>query len=124
MRPVEELEILELKIAKFLRWGVLFSGLLIFGGWLWELKWTADPFYSFRHYSLFPLENILRIYHKNGHWGILVTYAGLVSLISLPIIRVILTAYLFFRQKDFRLGFIALSVLVSLLVSFLLGAHH
>jgi uncharacterized membrane protein len=124
MKPSEEIEVLELKIARFLRWGVVLSGLLIFSGWLWELKWSADPFYSFRHYYVFPLQNILKIYYKNERWGTLISYFGLVTLICLPIIRVFLTAFLFFRQKEFKLGVIALFVLLSLGISFLLGVEH
>lgn len=124
MIPNEKIEALELKIAHFLRWGVFVSGALIFGGWIWELNLSADPFYSFQRYYNFPLQNILKIYYKNERWGLLLIYLGLAALISLPIIRVLLTAFLFFRQKEFRLGLIALLVLLSLTVSFLLGAIH
>lgn len=120
-----EIEALELKIAKFLRWGVLLSGLLIFGGWLWEVKFSAaDPFYPFQRYYVFPLQNILRIYYKNGNWGTLISYLGLCTLISLPVIRVFLTAFLFVKQKEYKLGLIALLVLFSLGISFLLGVEH
>ena len=124
MIPNEKIEALELKIAKFLRWGVFLSGALIFSGWLWELKLSADPFYSFQRYYNLPLQNVLKIYYKNEQLGYLLIYGGLAALISLPIIRVFLTAFLFFRQKEYRLGFIALLVLISLAVSFLLGAIH
>lgn len=124
MIPNEKIEDLELKIAKFLRWGVFLSGALIFGGWAYELKLSADPFYPFQQYFVFPLQNILKIYYKNERWGTLVSYLGLVTLISLPIIRVFLTAYLFLRQKEYKLGLIAILVLLSLGVSFLLGVEH
>lgn len=124
MMPTEKMENLELKIALFLRWGVFLSGVLIFGGWLWDVKFNTDPFYSFQRYYVFPLQNILKIYYKNERWGTLVSYVGLVALISLPVIRVFLTAFLFFRQKEYRLGLVALLVLFSLGVSFILGIEH
>ena len=124
MIPTEKIEALELKIAIFLRWGVFIAGALIFGGWVWELKFSADPFHSFQRYYVFPLQNILKIYYKNESWGTLLSYLGLVVLISLPVIRVMLTAFLFIRQKEYKLGLIAFLVLISLGISFILGVEH
>lgn len=117
----KELESLELRIAKFLRFGVILAGILIFGGWVVTLNLYKDPFYSFQIYDTFPLQNILSIYYRNGNWGILISYLGLAVLISLPLIRVLLTACLFLKQKDYLLGTIAFVVLMALLVSFFLG---
>lgn len=119
---MSDLNKLEYKIAKFLRVGVLISGLLILTGWLISVKFSSvDPFFSFRVYDTFPLMNILKLYYRNQNWGILISYLGLACLISLPLIRVLLTGWLFFRQKDYLLSFIALLVLVALIISFGLG---
>lgn len=117
----KSLEELELKIATFLRVGVILAGVLIFSGWIFNLKFNQDPFLAFRIYDTLPLQNILAIYYRNGNWPILVCYLGLAVLISLPLIRVLLTAYLFLKQKDFLLGTIAFVVFLALVASFFLG---
>jgi uncharacterized membrane protein len=114
-------EELELKISIFLRYGVLVAGVLILGGWLMTVKWSADPFFSFQMYGELPLKEIIAIYLRTDNYGMLVSLAGLGCLISLPIIRVLLTAWLFFWQKDFMLAFIAVCVFLGLLASFTLG---
>lgn len=118
MNRIEELE---LKIAKLLRFGVIFSGAIIFAGWLYNLKWSADPFFGFEIYGEMPLKDIVEIYYRNQNWGMLTSYVGLSFLISLPLIRVLLTSWLFFKEKDFLLATIALVVFIALIASFFLG---
>lgn len=116
-----ELESLELKIARFLRFGVFLSGVLIFVGWIMNLNFRHDSFHSFQIYDVLPLQDLLAIYYRNGNWGVLLSYVGLAVLISLPLIRVLLTACLFLKQKDYFLSTIAFIVLLSLIISFSLG---
>lgn len=119
---MDELNKLEYKIGKFLRYGVAVSGLLILVGWLMSVKFAyTEAFYSFRVYDTFPLQKILALYLRNKNWGILISYLGLFCLISLPLIRVLLTGWLFFKQKDYLLSLIAFGVLGALVLSFGLG---
>lgn len=115
------IENLELKIAKFLRVGVAVAGVLMFIGWAMQIKWSGDPFFNFKHYDQIPLKDMIEFAIYRKQWGILVSYTGLVTLISLPVIRVVLTAYLFLRQKEKILAGIAAIVLVGLIVSMTLG---
>lgn len=99
---------MELKISKFLRFGVILSGVLMLVGWLLEFDISADPFLPLRDYASRPLT------YTAATWG-------LVVLIALPVIRVFLTAILFLKQKEHVLALIAGGVLMALFFSFSLG---
>jgi uncharacterized membrane protein len=118
---MNELENLELKISKFLRFGVIFAGVVMLIGWVSQIKLSGNPFFSFKQYDYIPFSDLLKfhIYHK--HWGVLTSYAGLGILISLPLIRVFLTAIIFIKQKEYALAMIAGVVLLGLIVSMSLG---
>lgn len=118
---MNEIESLELKIAKFLRFGVVVAGVLMFIGWVTQIKFTPNPFYTFQIYDEIPVMELIDFYVRRDNWGILTSYAGLLVLISLPVIRVMLTAWLFVRQKEFILALIAFIVLIALIVSMSLG---
>lgn len=118
---MNDIEELELKISKFLRFGVLLAGFVILVGWLFNFQWSENPFAEFAQYRHVQLADALMVYSQNGDWGSLISFIGLFILISLPIIRVFLTTLLLLKQKEFLLGFIALAVLVGLLISFSLG---
>ena len=117
---MKDIENLELKVSKFLRYGVIFSGLVILTGWLSIFKFT-NGFYTFKHYDKLPLMDVIRLYFHHERYGMLLTYAGLVILISLPIIRVILTAILFLLRKEYILALIAFFVSSVLFLSMFLG---
>ena len=120
-RQDSELMKLELKISHFLRWGVLISGLVMLIGWGSHVSWAGNPFLRFQTYQEMSLKRQITQAWGNGEWGVICSYFGLFLLISLPVIRVLLTAILFFKQKERVLGLIALLVLFSLGVSFALG---
>jgi uncharacterized membrane protein len=54
----------------------------------------------------------------------LLSYAGLIALISLPVLRVLLTMILFLKQKEYILAVVAALVLIGLFVSFTFGMEH
>ncbi len=118
---MNEMNPLELKISRFLRVGVLVSVFFMLIGWLSSFQLTANPY---SHFSLYetssPAQNVALAFQSRS-WGILCSYVGLSLLISLPVIRVFLTALLLVRTKEYALAFIALAVLLSLLLSFSLG---
>jgi uncharacterized membrane protein len=118
MKSIEELE---LKISKLLRYGVVISGVMMFIGWSSNLQLWKDPFFNFQIYDEIPLLDLLQHYYKRKDWGPLISYFGLFTLISLPIIRVVLTSYLFVRQKEYILASIAFIVFIGLAVSMVLG---
>jgi uncharacterized membrane protein len=118
---VIDLESTELKIAKFLRIGVILSGLMMFAGWMATIKWSGDPFFNFQTYDQIPFAELIQFHIYRKDWGVLLSYSGLIVLISLPIIRVLMTSYLFIKQKEYLLATIALVVLSGLILSMLLG---
>ena len=118
---MDELESLELRISKFLRAGVLISGLLMLIGWIAHLLSHRSSFELLKTYNAVSLEETFRTSVNNRLWCGFISYLGLIILISLPIIRVFLTAILFLKQREYVLAGIASFVLIALLVSFSLG---
>ena len=118
---MDKIETLELKIAKFLRLGVLVAGLLMLSGWLLSFEWAGNPLERFQTYSQLSLLLHLELALMDQNWGLLLSYVGLISLISLPVIRVFLTMILFLKQKEFILGAVAALVLLGLVLSFTFG---
>jgi uncharacterized membrane protein len=47
--------------------------------------------------------------------------AGVLLMLATPVVRVIVACYLFFREKDFKYGWISLGVLVILMLGTLFG---
>jgi uncharacterized membrane protein len=112
---------LELKISKMLRSGVYISGMLLLVGWLWQLYNSGDTLASFQTYESRTLMETI-------HWAVvmqdrplLISIAGLVVLVLLPITRVFLTGVLFVKQKDKVLAIMAFAVFTCLVASFFLG---
>ena len=112
---------LELFIAKFLRYGVLFAGVLLFAGWMSQIDLHHDVFASFQTYSNTPLINALQTVIADHNWGLLTAYIGLGVLIALPLTRVTLVAFVFLSERDYVLALCALIVLFGLGISFVLG---
>ena len=118
---MDELESLELRISKFLRFGVMAAGLLMLIGWGAQLISKGSSLELLKTYNAVSIEETFKTTVANKHWFDLIAYLGLVTLISLPIIRVFLTAFLFFKQKEYALAGIASFVLIALIISFSLG---
>ncbi len=112
---------LELLIAKFLRYGVLFAGFLIFVGWMSQIDLHHDVFARFQTYTHVPLATALQTIIADHNWGLLTAYLGLGVLISLPITRVALVAFVFLSERDYVLAVCAFIVLFGLALSFVLG---
>ena len=112
---------LELLISYFLRWGVSFAGLTILFGWLWMLSKDTQQLTTFTEYQPQPLIETLHWALLTNDRPVLMCILGLIILVTLPVLRVFLTGALFFKQKEFRLGTIALAVFTILVASFLLG---
>ena len=117
----DKIEDLELRTSKLLRGGVIVAGILIAIGWTTTWNTTSGSLFNFKTYDQISLVDTLQLHIRNGNWGILVCYLGLGTLISLPLIRVLLTMVLFIKQKEIILAFISLAVLLALLVSMALG---
>lgn len=118
---MDELESLELKISKFLRFGVIVAGVFMFVGWMGQLAFQGQSIELLKTYHAISLEETLRMALEKKAWAELIAYLGLFILIALPIIRVFLTAFLFVKQKEYILAGIASFVLIALIVSFTLG---
>jgi uncharacterized membrane protein len=112
---------LELFIAKFLRYGVLAAGLLLFAGWMSQINFHQNIFVNFETYHYAPLVPTLKALLANQNWGLLIAYVGLIALIALPITRVALVAVVFLIERDFLLAGCAIVVLFGLALSFVLG---
>ncbi len=118
---MDQLESLELKISKFLRLGVLCSGFFLLVGWLANFNFENASPEKFKTYSPVDMFTSIELAIMDGNWALLISYLGLIILISLPMIRVFLTAFLFLKQKENILACIAGFVLLALIVSFSFG---
>lgn len=115
------LEALELFIAKFLRYGVLIAGAVIFLGWMSQINFHRNVFEEFHVYQHMPLGDTLSFLWLQQSYGLLLAYVGLILLISLPLLRVVMTAGLFLIEKDYLMAVCALLVLGGLALSIALG---
>jgi uncharacterized membrane protein len=118
---MDKLLSLELKIAKFLRTGVLVAGVIMLIGWVTGFQWSGNPLEHFKTYSKLPVFVQVELGLMNENWGLCLSYVGLLVLISLPVLRVLLTMILFIKQKEFILAAVAGLVVIGLLVSFTFG---
>ena len=59
------------------------------------------------------------------HISLAIERAGVLVMLATPVVRVIVACFLFFREKDYRYGWISLGVLVILLLAgvFGIGEH-
>jgi len=118
---MNETEKLELSISKFLRYGVILTGILMTIGWFSHLTGSSVGIESYNTYQEISLVESIKLHFAEGHLSILISYLGLGILILLPIIRVFLTGVVFFIQKDWLLSGIAGVVLLCLLYSLMMG---
>ncbi len=121
MKSDDELLKLELLIAKLLRYGVLVAGALLLVGWCANLNFTSNPLAEFSTYHRESLSVSVKSAWSHGDWAIIIAYSGLVTLISLPFLRVIMTAVLFYKQHEYVLAGVATFVCLALIGSALLG---
>lgn len=56
-----------------------------------------------------------------GHISLEVERVGVLLMLATPVVRVIVACFLFFREKDYRYGWISLGVLVILMLSLVFG---
>jgi uncharacterized membrane protein len=111
----------ELLISHFLRLGVMVSGACLVLGVAGEAYVHGTSLDAFKVYSR-------QSFFENLQWAVLtnnrytlITYMGLVVLVSLPVLRVFLTAILFLKQKERILAAVAMLVFIALICSFFLG---
>jgi uncharacterized membrane protein len=112
---------LELKIAKLLRYGVIIAGIFLLAGWVGHLDFSGNPLVAFHDYAPIPFAQMIEKAWAVGDVSQILSQIGLIALISLPLLRVAMTGYLFVKQKDFALAGIAFFVFVVLIISCSLG---
>src|SRR5271156_1379392 len=57
----------------------------------------------------------------SGHVPLRIERAGVLLMLATPVVRVVVACFLFFRQKDWKYGWISLGVLVILLLGWVFG---
>lgn len=120
-KATQELLDLELKISKFLRMGVVVSGFFMIVGWIFETLKSENSLDKIKTYNPMALADSFQLAYSSGDWATILTYIGLIILVSLPIIRVLLTAVLFIKQKDTPMAALAIFVFLILMTSLMLG---
>lgn len=117
----DEVMKLELKISHLLRWGVLLAGVFLLLGWVRLLDFSQNPLLAFHDYHEQNLRESLHLALEQRQWGLLTAYVGLGLLISLPLLRVLMTGILFLKEKERLLAALAFFVFFLLVLSFSLG---
>ncbi len=115
------LERLELKISYFLRYGVFASAFFLAISYLGQIFSKDDRLSKFKVYEPVPLVTTIRSALEAQDYFLLSAIVGLSVLISLPIIRVLLTGLLFLKAKEWAMASCAILVFAVLLLSFFLG---
>lgn len=57
----------------------------------------------------------------SGHIALDIERVGVLLMLATPVVRVMVACFLFFREKDYRYGYISLGVLVILLLGSVFG---
>ncbi|WII71176.1 DUF1634 domain-containing protein [Bdellovibrio sp. 22V] len=117
----DSLHKLEYAISRMLRSGVLLAGALLSVGWVWLWYNNGDQLQSFSVYESQPLWERIQWALIMNDRAFIVSFVGLAALVSLPLLRVLLTSFLFVKQKDYLLAVMALLVFLALIASFTLG---
>lgn len=112
---------LELWVSQLLRSGVTVSGVLLFVGWLGMWSQGSSVAGRFNEYHSQSFLETIQWSLMTGDRSMLLAMAGLLILVSLPIVRVFLTAILFLLQRDFKMAAMAGSVFIALIASAFLG---
>lgn len=115
---------LELFIAHILRKGVIIAGIFISLGWLLQLNFIENVFVHFQHYQPTPLLETLAQLRLQNNWPAFLSYIGLFILISLPIIRVLATGFIFAWQRNFKMLSLVVTVFAGLCLGIALGFTH
>ena len=100
---------------------MLIAGLFLLIGWMSQFQFIGNPLEKFEHYQHISFIDSFRECWQQERWGLVIAYIGLCILIILPIVRVLMTAFLFFRRREFLMAAAATLVFVALLLSFSLG---
>lgn len=111
----------ELTISKVLRVGIMIVAVFLFVGWILQINLSENVFLQFQDYKEKNFLETLQLAWAENSWGVLVSNLGLIVLVALPVVRVLMTMYLFALQKDFKMMAITLIVLLGLVLSVLLG---
>jgi len=126
----------ELLIGHVLRIGVFICGFFIAIGLIltWvhphsSLGFSPDNLYDLLHGKLIPQintqQNIKEIFILLSHFDSVAFISfGLILLIALPIVRVVLTIYLFLSERDYLYFFLTSMVFAILISGLLLGRSH
>ncbi|MNK07815.1 hypothetical protein D3C87_257350 [compost metagenome] len=120
-QPADSLQRLELIISHLLRIGVLIAGTFLLVGWLMSWYTQGDMLSTFQTYESQSIIESIHWALVMNNKGLIISYFGLLILVSLPVLRVFMTGFLFIRQKEYTLAFMAYGVFFALLLSVLLG---
>lgn len=113
----------EIKISKFLRFGVYVTAVCFAASLIFRFALYPNYQFDLTKYNGESLMQHWRFAATHGYWGVMIAYIGFGVLVSLPILRVLFTALLFLKTRDYILGGVAVLVFLILICSFLLGVN-
>lgn len=115
----DELKKIELVIGKVLRIGVVTAAVIILLGLLLYLI-TGESGYAAGHYPV-TFQTIFSGIFAEKAFAIIML--GLFVLILTPVLRVVVSIYSFYKEKDWLYVIITFIVLIILIISFFIGHH-
>ncbi|GAJ26915.1 hypothetical protein JCM15457_1867 [Liquorilactobacillus sucicola DSM 21376 = JCM 15457] len=114
-----EMEEIEIIIGKIMRVGVLLATLFMLAGLLLLLI-TSNSGYPGKSFPT-TIAAILSGLTEFKAFAFMMT--GIFLLILTPFLRVVISVYAFYKEKDTLYVYITLTVLFILIISFLIGHH-
>jgi uncharacterized membrane protein len=115
---------IEIILGNLLRWGVIFSSIIIFtGGIIYLLRHgNSEPDYKSFQGLLHPFHNLAEVVEGAAAMkGQAIIQAGIICLIATPVARIIFSIFGFLREKDRLYIVISLIVLCIILSSMIFG---
>lgn len=115
---------IEAALGNLLRWGVIFSSIIVFTGgilYLWR-HGSMQPDYHNFHGAQEPFHSTAEVIAGLlGGKGQAIIQTGVIFLIATPIMRIVFAIFGFAKEKDKLYIFIALLVLAIIMTSLALG---
>ncbi|MCF6514748.1 DUF1634 domain-containing protein [Lactobacillus sp. S2-2] len=116
----QEMEQIETTIGKILRYGVIISSIvMIIGLIMYVIMGSTGYTESFHYNSISELINGIINFKPYA-----IMMLGLLLLILTPVLRVVVSIYSFYKEKDYLYVYITVFVLIILIISFIIGIEH
>lgn len=106
----------QLSISNIFNVGVVLAFTLILIGEIINFIFFQNYFFNLDTYDPIPLKDLIFFYVNRTGFGPVFTLSGLLILLMLPLVRILLLIYYYFKNAEFISSLISLFVLFLLLI--------